>query len=156
LDYEQGISKLFVADATWCTAGALQELVTQTLKSKWRGWGARVSVLPIKNILSNVAASVVLKNNQFLNDVADINENIRKVVKAYFDDRPDFYSWKLRALRGAIARADSRILTCTAAQVLDADGSPMAEPSALSGASTYAAHYFLTDDAISTTFTVAN
>lgn len=155
LDSDRGVSRLFVADISWGSSGRLATIVAQNLRDRWLGFGARAEVLPIKNELINVTASVTLKGPQFLDDISDINDSIRLAIKSYFDDRPDFWTFRNRALRGLVSQCDKRILTCSAVAVLDSVGVTVAEPaSTLSGSATYATHFFLTDDAISTTFVV--
>jgi hypothetical protein len=154
-DTQRAVARLFIADVSWASSPELQTQVGSQLSNKYLGWGARAEVLPIKNKKVNVTASVVLQGPQYLNDLADIQSAILAKLKSYFDDRPNFWTFTNRALRGVIAQADKRILTCTSVSVLSASGSVMSEPAAqLAGTATYATHFYLSDDAISIDFSI--
>jgi hypothetical protein len=154
LDSANAVSKVFVADASWGCSDLLQSRVKQVIKDKWLGWGAKVSVFPIINKLVNVVANVTLVGPQYLDDTSDILDKIRTALKTHFDEKPDFYTFKLRALRGLISQCDSRILQCTSVAVLDSSGSPISEPAALSGSAQSVTHFYLNDDAISIAFSI--
>lgn len=152
LDSANAVHKLFVADVSWGCSDRLRSLVQQAIRDKWLGWGAKVSVLPIHNTLVNVTASITLVGPQYLDDTSDIADNVRGALKNYFDEKPDFYTFKLRALRGLISQCDSRILKCTSVSVLDSSGVTIPEPSALSESAQAATHFYLNDDALNLTF----
>lgn len=154
LDSANAVAKLFIADTSWGCSDRLRSAVQQKLKDKWLGWGARASVLPIQNRLINVAANITLTGPQYLDDTSDISEVVRQELKTYFDEKPDFYTFKLRALRGLISQCDNRILKCTSVSVVDSSGTPISEPSALSPSAQSVTHFYLNDDALNLTFAI--
>lgn len=156
LDTQRAVTRLFVGDVSWASSTRLGTLVKQQLReSPWLGFGGRVEMWPIKNILIGVNAGIVLKNQAALDSLEDIQTAVRDAVRTYFDWRPDFYTWRLRALRATIARAHSKILTCSSVVVRDSVGATLSEPAAkLAGTAEYAPHYWLSADAVGLTFSV--
>jgi hypothetical protein len=154
LDSANAVAKLFVSDVSWGCSDRLRAAAQQNIRDTWLGWGAKVSVLPIVNKLVNVTATITLTGPQYLDDTSDIAENVRRALKDYFDEKPDFYTFRLRALRGLISQCDSRILKCTAVSVLDSSGDPISEPAALSESAQTVTHFYLNDDALNLTFDI--
>lgn len=148
LDYATAILWLYVGDASWSTSARFRDEIKRTLiEDKWLGFGARVAIGGIVNNTVSVKATVVLRSSQYLSaDRSAIQQAIQSALQAYFDDRRDWYTWRINAIGGVIARADSRILTCQNPQVISGDsGAPMADPSnrLVAGASS-APHWWLT------------
>ena len=154
-DTSRGVARLFIGDASWTHSDRLGQLVKQNIQDKWLGWGAKCEVYPIRNVRINVVADVTLKGPQFLDDTSDITDAIRAALLNYFDARPDFYSWRSRAIRGLISQCDKRILTCSSASVLNSSGFTLSDPAAtLSGSALYAPHYLLQGDAIDINYSI--
>ena len=128
---------IWIADESWCWSKELLAAANQTIQNGWLGFGCRYELKHIHNLRASVAADVTLRNAGHVADSVDIAEAIKRDVKAYFDDRPDFYMWKRSALRSVITQADRRILSCQWADVRDVDGNTLDEP----GGSAEVVHY---------------
>lgn len=153
LDTVTAISRVFVADVSWAYSNRLLELVTQNIAKTWQGWGCRVKAFGVFNQLIGVTGALVIDSSQSLTDSADIANNVRTALRAYFDDRPDWYTFRNQAVRSVIAHADPRILTCTSASVLDPNNNVISEPpKKVAAGATFALHYSLLDDAVRLTF----
>lgn len=153
LDTDKAIAQVFVGDVSWAASDRMRQLVAQNIAKTYQGWGCRVSVLPIQNQLVGTVASVTLDSAQSITASSDIAANIRTALRSYFDDRPDWYTFGLSAVRAIIAQSDNRILTCPTASVrdqFDAELSP--PPRFIDPTLGYATHFYLLDDAVRLTF----
>ncbi len=144
-------SILFIADSSWAWSQAFQDQCAQSLKDKWLGWGARLEVRPVVNVLIALSATVVLADAKFGDDTTDLRAKVRTQVRKYFDERPDFYTFDLNAIGGLIAAADPRILNCTAVSVAQPSGVPLSPIAPLSSATGAVPHYVLPDNGITLT-----
>jgi hypothetical protein len=156
-DTSSGTALVYAVDASWSQSDAWLASVASSLSDPdtgWLGFGCRLWMGGVVNLLIRCELTVVLRDANFMSDTTRIADRIQSAVAAYFNDRPDWYSWKLAAIRGVVARADTRILTCSQARVLDAVvGTPVAEPTAPAAAvGTGLIHYFLGDNAVQMTF----
>lgn len=143
----------FHADASWGCDTLWQSAVLQVLQDRWAGFGCKVVTGFVQNTYIRVAATIQLRSSRLLNYTNEISDNIRTAVRNYFDSRPDWYMWRLSAIRGAVYRADPRILTCTSVAVSDRFNNVLAEPSTLAALGTGAAtHYYLLGDGLNATF----
>ncbi len=156
-DYTTAIGRLFTADETWAWSPYFHELLLQELYDfPWAGFGCRPGYYPITNRRIVVAATVVLRGKEYEASRTTIAAVILKKLRAYFDERPDWWTWNTDAVGGIIASADRRILTCTAAEVRDFERNVLTEPSALIADGTpELTHYALVGDALDLTFTTA-
>lgn len=153
LDIDDAIALVFVADAAWAVSSRLATLVTQNIAQNWQGFGCRFLVRSTFNQLIGVVATVVVDSAQSLTAQADIAANIRTALRSYFDDRPDWYTWRNRSVGSTIAHADKRIVTCTSFSVNDQNDNALAEPPPkLDPTSGFATHYYLLDNAVRLTF----
>lgn len=133
-----------IADRSWGWSVALQDRIAQAIRDAWQGFGCRVSLAAIENVLVSVTCSVILTDPKYAADTFEIREAVRKALRSYFDERPDFYMWRLQSIKAVIAHADARILTCSAASVVNGyTGAALPEPS---GATRY--HYYLADSGV--------
>ena len=153
LDSVNARAKLFVADSSWASSTQMCNVIKQTIRDSWLGFGGAVSVLPIYNQAINIKATVTLKGAKYIDETSAIVENITKALKQYFDDRPDFYTFDNYTLRGLLSTADSRVLTCSSVIVLDAFDNVLTSGTLTENA-THAIHYMLANDAVSVTFTL--
>lgn len=150
LDPETAIATLWCTDESWGGSRRFAEAVQNGIVKDWLGFGGRVQVGAVRNVVMNVACTVILSSPNHAGAANEISANIRKRVLAYFDDRADWWAWKTQALRGIVARADRRILTCTSGQVLNTGGVALTEPSGvIDGTPT---HYLLADKGVRITF----
>lgn len=160
-DPATGISKLYLADQSWAYSQALLADVGQVLlgrgpeqagspQRRWLGFGARVETRPVKNRLVTVQTTVTLRSPDYQEQTSEISDRIRDALTDYFDNRPDFWSWKAVALGGLISVADRRILSCDSVTVLDRDGAALSEPAAVVDPTTdlWLVHYYLVDQSL--------
>ncbi len=149
-----GQAILFVADESWAQSDEFLSLVIQSLKDRpWAGFGTSISVRGVLNVLATLSATVVLADPKFIDDTSDLRAIIRDRVRRYLDDRPDFYTFNLKAIGGIIATADPRILTCTDVAMTDpATGDPIV-PTPLNRLLSSAYHYILPDNGVNLTVT---
>lgn len=132
---DRGTTVIWIGDDSWCWSQQLEDTALQTLQDSWLGFGCKATINPIENTRASATASVMLRDKRNLADTLSIADNIRAATKAYFDARPDFYTWRLTSLAATITRSDRRILgvpgvhgpTITVKDVL---GNALAEPSA--------------------------
>ena len=130
-DYVNGISTAFIADQAW---GASPNWAASTLRyltdNNVIGFGCRANVLPAFNHLIGVTATVTVRSTDYLAQTDDITLSIQTALRSYFDNRPDWDIFRAASIRGVIARADLRILTCTSVTVIDAlTGAVLPDPS---------------------------
>jgi hypothetical protein len=129
LDEDAALARLWVTDESWGGDRRFAEAVfNHIVTNDYLGFGGAARVAFITNTLVSVRATVIMASPEHGLATTELSENVRKKVAAYFNDRPDWWTWKTQALRGVIARADRRILTCSEATVLGSDGAPVAEP----------------------------
>ncbi len=148
-DQDTAQAMVYIADQNWASGDRWASIVEQSLHDNdYVGFGCSVSVQTLRNIIVNVVATVRLRDKRYLSDTSGIDSNIRKAVRGYFDDRPDWNVWKTAGLRAAIARADRRILSCPSAIVRDSDDATMAETTPSSDV----VHYYLADNAVTVTY----
>ena len=132
LDPNTARAVLYVGDESWASSFNYRQRVLKRLNAKpWTGFGARCELRGIQNVGITLKATVMLRGSEYSGDVADIAAAVRKVTRRYFDERPDWYTWRLSALGGIISSADPkrRVLTCTSVQVTGSTGTALTEPS---------------------------
>lgn len=114
---------IYVADESWASDTAYwQPAVIQTLLDGWAGFGCSLNPNGaglVDNIFLNVAATVQLRSADALRSTAAVQAAVEAKLRSYFNDRPDWYTFRRAAIRGVIARADPRILTCTSVTITD-------------------------------------
>jgi hypothetical protein len=108
-------------------------------------------VRPIYNRLVAVNATAVLADPKFKDDAADLRSVVREAVRAYLDERRDFYTFNLNAIGGAIAACDPRILTCSAVALVNLGSGSAVTPTPISAASERIDRYFLVDNGVNLT-----
>lgn len=148
--------QVYVADESWASGAGWVAQVAQQFASEWLGFGCRLRYGSVANDSIAIAPTIVLASSDDLNDTDDIDANVRAAAKAYFDDRPDWYRWRLASLRAVISNADPRILTCTSVTVTDpTTGNPVAEPANTFGQAPWVSsltHYDLTDSNVQSSY----
>lgn len=143
------------ADASWSTSAEWRNSIAQAIADTFEGFGCSFRVGTVNNQTIAVAAAVMLRDSKFLAYTRDIDAAIQAALVDYFDNRPDWWTWKPSQIQAVISRADRRVLTCTSAVVSDLrTGAPIATPTKpVAYASGYAlTHYWLTDSAVSTSY----
>lgn len=147
--------RLFLADESWGTSGQFSTNAIQTLKGStdsdaWLGFGGYVDFGLVENKFIRIEATVQLRDYRYLADTSEVSANIRATLSTFFNDRPDWYTWKLSTLRGRIARADRRILTCTSVVVKDRNDNILSEPGPIDPNLALIHYYLLADGFIPT------
>lgn len=137
-----------IADRSWGSSARWGRFIRNALfQGKHIGFGCKVLCAPTINEIVAVEADVKVRRPEYLSERTDLDLAIQKALRSYFDDRPDWNQWKTTALRGIIARADRRLLLCSAVSVKRADGTTVSEPAYGS-----ATHFMLLDNAVRVTY----
>ena len=144
---------LLLADASWAGSAVWAAQVRQALYNGFVGFGCKAVVLPVQNTFVKVSATLTLRDASFASDPSGITQNAQTALQRYFDERPDWYNFRLRAVRAVLARCDPRVLTCTAASVESAWGlGPIPEPAQPVPSAGVPQHFFLADRAVELMF----
>jgi hypothetical protein len=154
-DPTTGIATVFAADGSFHGSSLWASSIRQSLfDGAFVGFGCGVGVRPATLTLVAVQATIVLRDGSYLPYTVDIGNNVRAALNSYFSNRPDWYSFKLAAIRAAIAGADKRILTCPLATVT-APGTGVAflEPTAFTSAPATLSFWSLSNNGLSATYT---
>lgn len=147
-DPTQAAMVAYVADQSWGGSTRWAKLLRKSLSdNKFIGFGCKVLVEIVTNEIVGLEATVKVRRPEYLTETTTLDAAIQKAVRGYFDNRPNFHQWTSRALRGVIARADRRILSCSSIVVKRLDGTVLSEPT-----TTTATHYMLIDNAVSVTY----
>jgi hypothetical protein len=156
----RALTAVLAADVSWGSSAAWVAQIQQRILDDFAGFGCRVSTAFTANVFIRVECTITLRQASFLVDPTEITSALGRTLRSYFDDRPDWWTWKLSALRGICARAHRRILTCSSVVVRDAItnavlGEPTFQPKLGyfdSGNRPY--HYYLSDNAVQPTYRV--
>jgi len=153
LDPTQAIHRVIVTDESWGGSDVFSQRVQRRLvDGGWVGWGSRVGVDFAANIFVRVEASVIIESDA-VSAQAEIGAAVRKRLVRYFNERPDWWTWRANTIGGLIGLSDRRILACTSVAVRDANGGgALSEPSATLPYATRPNHYFLVNDQVKLTF----
>jgi hypothetical protein len=152
-DTTTGTATVFVADKSWASGSRWVSTIKQSLyDNEFVGFGCKVTVGIVLNTVVVVTATVMLKDNTFLNETSSIDRNIKAAIRRYLDDRSDWYVWKSVGLRAAITRADSRILKCSSAVMTNLAGAVIPETTGNPLSSTYAYHYYIPDNNVTVNY----
>lgn len=148
------VTRLFVADESWASSPAFSAAVEQHLLDEWVGFGGRVEVAIVENVLVTIECTVMLRDPKYRVDSTLIADAIRKKAVEYFDNRPKWWAWRLSTLGAVIGAADHRILACTDVVVRDRlSGNALAEPAIAVGPTEhFVNHYMVANDAVRATF----
>lgn len=137
----------YLADESWASdTGLWSPEVIQSLQDEWVGFGCALNPAGtrlVNNYFAKVACTVQLRDASLLGSTPSIQASIFAKVKAYFDERPDWYTFRYSSLRGVIARADPRILTCTSVTMTDRFGVALSEPTIFTTPPATLPHYYL-------------
>lgn len=150
-DPSTGTTFVHVSDESWAASEGFQNSVIQKVKDQYAGFGAgQIVALGTTNEFVKVECSIQLRTNASLGFTDDITTAINVALRSYFDDRPDWDNFQLSAIRGVIARADRRILTCTSAVVKNRFGSVLTPQ--LYRSFYNSIHYYFADNALVPTY----
>lgn len=160
----RGTTSVWFCDDSWCWSPQLAETVRQNLYDEWLGFGCKATVNEVTNIPISLAVTVMLRTQRDLSDTIEISNNIRAAIKAYFNDRPDWYTFKIRGIVGSIVRADRRILRVVGSETVSppcitiksiSSGSTVTEPAGGLPVNPvdYVRHYEIDDANVEITYT---
>ena len=140
------------ADVSWASSPSWRAVIQTAVQGE--GFGLRAVVFDGVNAFVRVKADVTLRREANVTDYSDVTAALTTAATAYFTARPDWYTWRARALRSALTRAHRSILACTKATVIDAapTGDPLSEPPAVPNLATGAIHWALAPGAVEVTF----
>lgn len=150
---------VLVADGAWASGPTWLSRVSQQIVDPATGFlgvGPRIIVTSPSNTLVRVTATVMLADAGYAAYTADITKAIGSSLTSYFNDRPDWYTFRLSGIRNAISKADARIRTCSTAAVRALPGDfalsePPATPQALTNG-LIANHYYLVPNGVTVTY----
>lgn len=150
-----GKTVIFPVDEAWACSQELNSQVGQIIKDSWNGFGCAVQMGTTGNQFIHIEATVVLSDSRHLIDSTAIEQDIRDALQFYFNERPDWWTWKLETIKAAIAGSNRKIFACTDVKVTDAtDSTVVDEPSFLDIDDSFPIiqHYYLNDNATNLTF----
>ncbi len=140
--------RLYIGDQSWAGSTRWAKAVRQQLSDdKLVGFGCKVLVSYVTNRIISAEVVCKVRRPEYLTDTTSIDTAIQRTLRSYFDDRPDWNRWNAAALRGIVARADRRLLSCSSVTIKDLDGSPVAAPT-----TDAAVHYMLLANGVSGTY----
>jgi hypothetical protein len=129
-----GIAYVYPIDASWAQSARWTSAIEQVLRGtghddEWLGLGCKESIGAVTNRLVRAEVIVQLRDPRFLADTETITAKIADALRAYFDERRDFWVFRLATIRAVVSGVDRRrVLTCSFAAVRDSAGLPIAEP----------------------------
>jgi hypothetical protein len=151
-DLERGRAIVYVADQRWAYSDRWHEILLLRLRKQGRiGFGCSVAFGQVLNRLVRVELAVKLRSWNDLASSSAITERLRDALRAYFDERPDWWIWDLAAIRATCTQADARILGCPHAAVRDSEGQPIAQPMEPKPGQPLI-HWWFADDALDVSF----
>ena len=150
-DTDTGTAYVYPVDVSWAQSAAWVAGVVSALADDWQGFGCRVASGSVVNRIVRLELTVVLRATAYLADTSEITDAVQTALRAYFDDRPDWYVWRTVALRAVVSRAHKRVLTCSAASMRDESGEPLTEPAQPTGGAVLT-HYTFADNAVSISY----
>ena len=129
-DPTTGTAYAYAADERWAQSQAwLDQLDDALREGEWTGVGLKVRFGRVENAVVRVRLDVFLRDASLLTATDAISTAMKTKLLAYFDDRPDWYTFKVSAVGDAAASADRRrILRVSNVVVADADGVPLSDP----------------------------
>lgn len=116
-------------DVSWATTPSWENQLQVAVDAE--GFGCRAKVLGGASAFVRVAASIVLRSKSALVDTSAVAQAVTSAATAYFNSRPDWYTWRTAGLKAALTRAHPSIKACTSVTVLDASsGAALPDPAA--------------------------
>jgi hypothetical protein len=131
-DPARAVTRLLLAEASWASSATWRARIQQLLYDGFVGFGCRVAVEAVPNAFVKVGARLVLRDASMLADTSEVAENAASALRRYFDERPDWYTYRLGAVRAVLARCDARVTESF--NVVTADGIAAGVPSVVSEA----------------------
>jgi hypothetical protein len=144
---------LLIADASWASSQAWATCVQQALYNGYVGFGCKAVVVPVLNTFVKVTARLTLRDANDESDTTGLTASAASALRSYFDERPDWYNFRLRSVRAVLARCDPRVLACPEASVESAwSSAPISDPPQPVPSAAIPTHFFLADNAVEIRF----
>ena len=127
-----GGCRIWIADDSWCWSQTLANAAKQKLNDLYLGFGCKATINEVVNLPVSLAATILLRDKRYVADTVEIADNIRAACLAYFNDRPDWYTFRERAIAAKIVGCDRRILAVPPTVVITnvLSGSAISPPAA--------------------------
>lgn len=148
-------AQAYLTDESWGQSTDWLAAAAQTVADTFQGFGCRTRYGGVQNQQIALATTLVLQSSDDLNYTDAIDQNVRTAAESYFNDRPDWYRFRLAALRSLLSKCDRRIQQCTSVVVTDAlTGAVVPEPANTFGLSWLGqlTHFYLTDRNVTTSY----
>lgn len=149
--YAQG----YIADQSWSSDPGWVGSVAQAIADSFQGFGCRTRWGTVVNQHVALTATIVLRSTDDLNQTDPVDVNVRAAAESYFNDRPDWYRFRLGTLRALLSRCDPRIQECRQLALTDAvTGATVPEPANTFGVewADTVTHFYLVDQNVTTTY----
>lgn len=121
-------SVIYAVDVSWAQSTQWFDGLEAMLRHDWLGVGCRIARGTLVNRVVRVQLTVKLRDRAFLDNVSPITDELVLVLRSYFDERPDFWIFRVAAIRAWCSRAHEHIFSCTEAVVRDINGEPIDDP----------------------------
>lgn len=105
-----GGCRIWIADDSWCWSQTLANAAKQRLNDLYLGFGCKATINETVNLPVSLSATILLRDKRHVADTVEIADNIRAACLSYFNDRPDWYTFRERAIAAKIVGCDRRIL----------------------------------------------
>lgn len=146
---------VFPTDESWAYSDRLNGFVGQLVNDNSRGFGCSFQMGRTANKFIHITATVRLFDSKYLFDPTLILDAIKASLNFYFNERPDWWNWKLETVKAVITSASRKIYSCTSVAITDAvDSTTVDEPDLLSldSDNPIIQHYYIPDNALNITF----
>lgn len=147
-DPSVGTMVVYLADQSLASSTRWVQSIRKALyDSKDVGFGCKVLTAMVTNTIVIAEVTCRVRRPDYLAETTSLDGSIQASVRSYLDDRPDWNRFTNASLRGIVARADRRLLTCSSAVLKRVDGTTVDEPDAAS-----MTHWMLLDNGVKATY----
>ncbi len=146
---------IFPVDESWGYSDSLNNAVGQLVKNSTLGFGCSIQMGKTINRFIHIEADIQLIDSKYLLDTTDITNSISTALTSYFNDRPDWYTWKTSTVQSVISSASRKIFGCTSATITDATTSNVISetpPIVLDNTNPVLTHYYLANNSFAPNF----
>lgn len=148
-----GAQKVLVADKSWGSSDRWAASAQQSMyDAELVGFGCRVIFDKVRNKVIQIAATVALRDANYLSDTTEIDIAIAGAARSYFDDRLDWNIWNADSLKAAITNAHAKIFNCSAVTVTDANDASVISEILSPDYTTEQFHYYVATNGVSVTY----
>ncbi len=156
-DYAAGGVYVYVTDESWAQSERWLASIAQGLKDPdtgWLGLGCRLRGMgAVVNRLVRPELTISVRDVRYLQDTTELTATLQALVRAYFDDREDWYTIRSETLQALCSAADrKRILTCSRVRIRDGNGIPVDDTGTIAAGDTLIHNHFA-DQPLDVTYT---